>query len=136
QFYAAVLLYSAKLGYSSVTMHHETGWIEIDGKRVYRLHGGAYSAEGIRDDVSVELDHAFQYYAVREVPDARTLKDFGRQSLRLLDLASADVVAPMLAAVPLAVLGDFLDTGHTVYAHGRTGSFKTETAVLMTSFFG
>lgn len=133
---AAIQLYSQHLGFEAVSQFSETGWCVVDGLHVYRAHGMAIGAEGIRTDVDVRLGSDFERYSFPEVPDAPEIASLGRQWLRLFDVAPDDVMATLLPAPPRAILNEFLPADSLIYAYGPTGAYKTELTVLIQTHFG
>lgn len=116
------------------TVYTHSGWRKLDGSWVY-LHGaGAIGAEGIREDISVDLPDPLQHFKLPDSPSSiESQQEAVRASLRILDVATLRISVPLLGAVYRSVVGD---TDFSVYVAGRTGVGKSELAALFQQHFG
>ena len=92
---------------------------------MYLHGGGAIGATGLRTDVETELGNELERFTLPAPGDPRA-------SLQLLDLASLEITAPVLALTYRAPLGPSDITGHLA---GPTGVFKSELAALAQQHF-
>jgi hypothetical protein len=111
--------------YTERRVFAHTGWRRIDGRPVYLHGGGAISANGLRADVETELGNELERFTLPAPGDPKA-------SLQLLDLASLDITATVLALTYRAPLGPSDITEHLA---GPTGVFKSELAALAQQHF-
>jgi len=83
--------------------------------------------------VNVRLSGALSHYELRLPAGAEALAAAIKASLSLLELTSAAISFPLLAATYRAVLGD---TDFALHLTGETGAFKSELAALHQQHFG
>jgi hypothetical protein len=83
--------------YAERRVFAHTGWREVDGRPVYLHGGGAIGADGLRTDVETELGNELERFALPAPGDPRA-------SLQLLDLASLEITASVLALIYWAPL--------------------------------
>jgi hypothetical protein len=107
--------------YTERRVFAHTGWREIDGRVAYLHGGGAIGADGVETELGNELER----FALPAPGDPGA-------SLQLLDLASLDITASVLALTYRAPLGPSDITGHLA---GPTGVFKSEVAALAQQHF-
>ncbi len=103
-----------------------TGWRKIDGQWEY-LHVGSSERE-------VVLEGKAKNYCLPE--QAEDLVGAVAQSLTLLDLAPTSVTLPLLAAVYLAPLSEWLQPDFALWLVGRSGSRKSTLATLFLAHYG
>jgi hypothetical protein len=103
-----------------------TGWRKIDGAWCY-LHAGL-------TDTEVLLESPLNRYALPVKAD--DVAGALRLSLALLDVGPDEVTIPLLSAVYLSVLCEFLRPDFVLFLLGRTGSLKSTLAALFLSHFG
>lgn len=113
------------------TIYRHMGWTELaGGKRAYLHAGGAITAAGNDDSVTVQLPQELMLYdmATQVKP-----QDGARAILDLAGLAEPRIMWPMIAAALTPLYGpvDF-----AIHLAGRTGTFKSEVMSLMQSFYG
>ena len=116
-------------------IYQHTGWTEIEGKPAYLHGGGAITEEGNDNTIKVNMPADLSRY---ELPDTQELNDDEKKrcfesSVRLIFLAEASKIAPLLAATWRACIdsADF-----AIHCTGRSGSFKSEVTSLMQSHYG
>ena len=120
----AIQVFSADVEEHRAYIH--TGWRQVDGQWIY-LHSG-------RTDVHVELEPPLNRYALPERPEDVT--GALRRSLALLDVGPDEVTVPLLAAVFLAPLCQFLHPDFALFLVGKTGSLKSTLAALFLGHYG
>jgi hypothetical protein len=114
------------------TLYTHLGWRERAGEWFYLHAGGALGASGSVAGVTVDAAQLGSYV----LPDPKTgepLQDAVRASLKLLDVAPADAMVPILAAIYRAPLGQ---ADFSLHLWGATGTGKTELAALAQQHFG
>ncbi len=116
--------------------YQHTGWRKIDGRHCYLTKGGAITAEGLIDSVSVELETALKDYQLPAPPEAETLPDLIKKALIVLELAPDEIAVPVLFAPFRAVLAVLQPCDNSLFFEGQTGTQKTELTALAQSFFG
>lgn len=127
----AIQLLSDKPPVRRVYLH--TGWRKHDGAWVYLHAKGAIGAGGTVPGVEVKLEGALARYVLPDPPTGQALIEAVRSTLRMLDLADAELTAPVFAAIWRAPLGPCDVTLHLV---GPTGQFKTEVVALAQRHYG
>ena len=120
----AIQIFSADVEEHRAYVH--TGWRRLDGQWIY-LHSG-------RTDVHVELEPPLNRYALPETPE--DIAGALRRSLALLDVGPDEVTVPLLAAVFLAPLCQFLHPDFALFLVGKTGSLKSTLAALFLGHYG
>lgn len=114
------------------TVYQHTGFREIDGKLCYLYHGGALGAEG----VECELPEALHGYRLDGAE--MSTHDAVRAVLRLTEFCPPELSMPLLGAVYLAPLREFLKgctPAFALFIRGTTGTGKTTAAQLFLSHF-
>ena len=114
-------------------IYTHTGWREIDGSMCFLHAGGALGAKGHRTDIDVELPPQLARYDLAVSENEEDAKLAVRETLLLLHLAPARVMAPMLGAAVRAPLGT---SDITVALYGQTGRGKTEVSALVQQHYG
>lgn len=114
-------------------VYGHSGWRVIDGHHVYLHCGGGISADGLIDDVEVELAGSLNGYVLPAPPSGSELTTAVQASLKLLDLGPAALMYVLLATVFRAAVGG---TDYSIWIFGRTGTFKSELATLLQRHFG
>jgi len=122
------------------TVFGHTGWRQIGDGRCYLHANGAIDAQGMRDDITVELAGTLASYALPAPPtDLARIRQGFRASLGLRTLAPGGAMMTVLGLVYLAPLRPFL-VAHLPdfvgWLVGASGRFKTEYAVLGMQHFG
>lgn len=110
------------------------GWRQIDGQWHYLHAGGAIGPAGPVPGIDVGLRDRLAHFALPEPPQGESAQAAIRASLRVLELAPANIVFPLYAAVWRAVLPPQVDFG--LWLAGSTGVGKSELAALMQQHFG
>ncbi|MEC4747960.1 cell wall-binding protein [Methylomicrobium sp. Wu6] len=137
---AAIQLYSALAGdVPRRQVFKFTGWKQIGGGWCYLTGSGAIKAEGLRQDVQVELGqgHISRYtlpppFAADEVKAAAGLVS----ALLNICPGKPQVGAALLAAVARAPLGECHPIDFAVFIHGITGAGKSAITAIPLAFFG
>ncbi len=118
-------------------VYAHTGWRKVDGHWTF-LHGdGGIGAEGESGGIQVKLSGSLSRVSLPPPPGEPTPSVVA--SLRLFELGPVRVTAPLVGITYLAPLCELLGDERpdlTVWAHGRTGTFKSETGALFQSHFG
>jgi hypothetical protein len=109
------------------------GWREIDGRMTYVHAGGAIGHEGELSDVETDLHGKLAHFRLPEPPQGPALQEAVRASLQLRQVASDDLMLPLLAATFRAALGP-CDVSPFLY--GPTGCGKSELAALCQQHYG
>ena len=134
---AAIQILSPHIAHRHVYEH--TGWRVVDGERCYLHNGGAITAQGGRDDISVELSGVLARYQLPVPPTGAARIAAIKASLDLQALLPERGMFPVQGAVYLAPLRELLVTeppDFTVWLHGRSGLFKSEVAALAQAHWG
>ena len=134
---AAIQILSPHIAHRHVYEH--TGWRVVDGERCYLHNGGAITAQGGRDDISVELSGVLARYQLPAPPTGAARIAAIKASLDLQALLPERGMFPVQGAVYLAPLRELLVTeppDFTVWLHGRSGLFKSEVAALAQAHWG
>ncbi len=103
-----------------------TGWRKVSDAWTY-LHAG-------RTDLEVVLDGKLKSYSLPEQPDR--VSEAVRQSYSLLNVAPHEVTIPLLAAVYLALLYEWLHPDFVLFLVGPSGTHKSTLAALFMSHYG
>jgi hypothetical protein len=103
-----------------------TGWRKIGGRWLY-LHAG-------RTDVQVALEPPLNRYALPEAPE--DVPAAVRLSMALLKVGPVELTIPLLAAVYLAPLCEFLHLDFALALVGKTGSLKSTLSALFLCHYG
>jgi hypothetical protein len=114
-------------------IYGHTGWREIDGAMYFLHAGGALGAKGYRIDIDVELPPQLARYDLHAPENDEDAKRAVRETLLLLHLAPARVMATMLGAAFRAPLGT---SDITAALFGPTGFGKTEVSAIIEQHFG
>ncbi|HQQ76459.1 MAG TPA: DUF3854 domain-containing protein [Thermoanaerobaculia bacterium] len=117
------------------TVFAHLGWRERDGELFYLHAGGAITAEGLRTDVDVEVPGGLERYALPD-PESVDLAASFAAVRRLLETLGAVRGWRLLSLVPAAILGEIVPTDFVAWVWGRTGTFKSTAAALVSCFFG
>jgi hypothetical protein len=115
------------------TVYTHTGWRTFDGSHVYLTASGAFGAEGLDENVTVDLG-SLSGYALPAVTDLTALREAIKASLGLVDITTDMVMIPLLAGVYRAPLP--LPADCSVWEYGRSGTFKTAMTALGQQHFG
>ena len=116
-----------------------TGWRTVDGEHLYLHAGGAIGADGYHGEVEVHLTGNLAKVELPAPPDGEDLRAAVRASLDLLSLGPLAITAPVLAAVYLAPLREFLGPDRydlLPWLLGDSGAFKSEVAALGQAHYG
>jgi hypothetical protein len=115
------------------TVYAHTGWRQIGEGWAYLHAGGAIGPGGALTGLSVELSGRLADFRLPDPPSGEGLAEAVRGSLRLLELAPARVIVPLLGAVYRAVLGGVDFSLHLV---GQSGAGKSELSALAQQHYG
>jgi hypothetical protein len=122
------------------TVFVHTGWRRVADEWCYLHAGGAITAQGLRDDMLVQLQGALNSYHIPAPPtDPERLRDVFQASLGLRILAPGGAMVTILGAAYVAPLRPFLlehPPDFVGWIAGPSGRFKTEYAVLGMQHFG
>lgn len=134
---AAIQILSGDVPVREVFAH--TGWRRIGDDWLF-LHGtGAIGAAGVVREIETRLTGSLARFSLAEPPEDDARRDAVEASLRLWDLAPADVSAPLLATVYLSPLCELLEADRPDFVcwfSGPSGAFKSEAAALAEAHFG
>lgn len=128
---AAIQFLSSKLQDQTVYTH--TGWHKDDKNWIFLFQGGALGAQGLVPDITVELPQLLNNFKLPAPAIGKQLDDAVSAWERLLKLAPARIMAPLVCLPWAAILAQ---ADFTVHLVGKTGGFKTEVATLIQKFFG
>ena len=122
-------------GLTHRTVYAHMGWRTVDGTLCYLYNGGAIGKDGL----SVELEGTLAAYSLADAGIG--VREAAQASRDFLDVGTLRVTAPLLCAMYLAPLCDFLgQCGHApafaTYLVGGTGTHKTTISALALSHFG
>ncbi|MEC4747414.1 cell wall-binding protein [Methylomicrobium sp. Wu6] len=137
---AAIHLYSTLAG--DVPRRHVfkfTGWKQCDNDWQYLTGSGAISAEGLRQDVQVELGQGhMSRYRLPAPIEAEAIKAAAGLVSDLLAICPGkpQIGAALLAAVARAPLGECLPIDFAIFIHGMTGAKKSAITAIPLAFFG
>ena len=115
------------------TVFTHTGWREVDHEWLFLHAGGAISAQGFRDDISVSLPKDLEKFRLPAPPNGPQRLAAVRASLRFLEIASRRITVPAYAGIWRAVLGN---PGFSQFFAGPTGTYKSSFASLCQAHFG
>jgi hypothetical protein len=105
----------------------------VNGQRVFLHAGGALGVDGVASDIRVRPPAALDRYELPAPPCGGALVAAVRASLEVLSVGPPHVMVPLLASAYRAPLGA---APFSVYAYGKTESFKTVLVALMQQHFG
>jgi len=133
---AAIQTFSGRYGVQTRRVYTHTGWREIDGALTFLHAGGGITAQGAREDLSVDLPDS--RYRLPAPPAPPELRAAVRASLRQLDLTPdhLGIAAMQMARVAAPPLGRWLRLDWGAFVVGRTGTLKTELAALAMAHYG
>lgn len=137
---AAIHLYSKLKG--DVPRRHVfryTGWKQISGQWHYLTGSGAITAQGLQENVQVDLGTGHMArYALPAPFDRQQIKAALKTVLSLLSICPGKphIGASLLAAVARAPLGECHPTDFALFIHGITGAKKSAITAIPLAFFG
>ena len=114
-------------------VYTHTGWRQIDGQWVYLHAGGAVGAQGSTEGVDVRLPEVLSGFRLPIPPVADGLVLAIKCSLRLLEVAPAEVAVPLFCSI---WAGAVIPADYSVQLTGPTGTGKTAIAALIQQHFG
>jgi hypothetical protein len=126
----AVSRFSALSPIADITVYTHLGWEQVDGTPVYLSSGVAIDANGVNDDVCVEVPSALRGFRLLPPPDDPVPAI--RAVLELLDVAPDHVMVPLLGAVFRAPIGG---VDWSLALSGHTGVRKSTLAALAQAFW-
>lgn len=109
------------------------GWTQVDNQPVYLHAGGGIGPDGPVPGIEVDTHDRLELFELPEPPEGEEVITAIRASLSLLEVASAEVAYPTLAAVYRAPLGS---CDHAVHLTGTTGLGKSAFAALAQQHWG
>jgi hypothetical protein len=113
------------------------GWRKIDTKWVYLHSGGGIDADGLHTNINVEPEgDRLKDYDLPKPPLEDELNNAIECTLRLIDLAPAKIIFPLLSSIFRSVLGEIKGIDLALFFVGPTGCQKSEVTGLGQSFFG
>ena len=115
------------------TVFTHTGWRKVDQEWLYLHAGGAISAQGLRDDISVALPTDLEKFRLPAPPTGAQRVAAVRASLRFLDIAPRRITVPAYAGIWRAPWGN---PGFSQFFAGPTGTYKSSCASLCQAHFG
>jgi len=115
------------------TVYRAIGWQKVNDQTVYIHAGGAVTAKGNDEKVSVALPRELSRYNLLGSIKKTDIAEAIAQQTQLLAVTMPEITWPLLAATLAPLLGpvDF-----AVHLTGRTGTFKTEVMSLFQSCYG
>jgi hypothetical protein len=128
---AAIQFLSSPIPERTALLH--TGLHLTPAGWVYAHRGGAIGADGAVKGIATELPVELAPFTFPTIPTGPDLADAVRTSLKLFNLASAEIMAPVMGAVYRSVIGG---SDFSVLLFGKTGQFKTALAILAQQHFG
>jgi hypothetical protein len=137
---AAIHLYSKLKG--DVPRRHVfryTGWKRIGDQWHYLTGSGAITAQGLQENVQVDLGTGHMArYALPAPFDRQHIKAALKTVLSLLSICPGKlhIGASLLAAVARAPLGECHPTDFALFIHGITGAKKSAITAIALAFFG
>jgi len=137
---ACIQLYSRLNGdIQRRTVYKYTGWKKINDQWHYLTGSGAITAEGLVNDVQVDMGagHMSRYQLPAPL-SGDALKQAFTEIHLLLNICPGKpyIGAALLAAVVRAPLGECAPTDFAIWLHGLTGSRKSAIAAIAQAFFG
>lgn len=134
QLRSAIQLFSLSRVKRQVYTHF--GWRKINDKNVF-LHAGGAIGNKSTDDVMVDTGQSsLCNYVLPQPPQDNKLKTMVKNSFLFLELLPANIAYPLLGAVFRTPLNEALPIDFTIFMVGKTGTFKSEIAGIVQSFFG
>jgi hypothetical protein len=137
---AAIHLYSTLAG--DVPRRHVfkfTGWKQNGSAWQYLTGSGAIGADGLRQDVQVELGQGhMSRYRMPPSLESEAVKAAAGRVWDLLAICPGkrQIGAALLAAVARAPLGECLPIDFAIFIHGMTGAKKSAITAIPLAFFG
>lgn len=137
---ACIQLYSTLAG--DVPKRHiykYTGWKQIDGQWCYLTGSGAITADGLRDDIQVDMGGGhMSRYRLPGPMAGDAIKEAAGLITTLLNICPAkpQIGAALLAAVARAPLGECHPIDFCLFIHGITGAKKSAITAIALAFFG
>jgi hypothetical protein len=129
---AAVQVISGKSERRTIYTH--SGWREVPGTGICYLHAaGSVGPNGTVLETRTRLSGAAAGMVLPDPVAGQELTLLVERALRFLDLGPRHLTCPLLAAAFRAALGN---TDFSIFLHGTTGTFKTEVATIIQSYFG
>lgn len=122
------------------TQYQHTGWIQVDGERVFLNGGYSIDQAGLTAQYTVELDPGMERYCFYEVPESE--RDGLNVLLQELPKAMPEsVYVPLLGYCFLTPLNGILrsvgrEPCFSLYLIGKTGTYKSSICKLFSCFFG
>jgi hypothetical protein len=112
-----------------------TGWHECDGRRGFLSASGMLTADGLNDQIRIDLgSNNLRYYAMPKV--SANHEAAVRASLEFLTLGPRNVTAPLWAAMYAAPLTSLRPLNAVLSVYGTTQSGKSTLAHLALTHFG
>ena len=131
--YARTAIQSRSMTAEERCIYTHTGWRNVDGRWLFLHAGGAICGTGAVSEVNVRLSGSMSRYELRLPRGLDTLASAVKASLRLVELGSASISFPLLAATCRAVFGE---ADFALHLAGETGAFKSAVAALHQQHFG
>jgi len=135
--HARVAIQQLSDGFETKQVFVHTGWRKMESGDWYFLHGGGaigtVGTVGTVKEIDINLNSEIFSYHLPTPLEGEERTEAIQTTLEFLDLAPHHITYPLFASVWRAALGgvDF-----AMHLSGPTGSFKTEIAALLQSFFG
>lgn len=121
-------------------VYTETGFVLINNKKMYLLHGGAISEKGEEKNIKSDLssEELKQYCFTSNECDK---KDAIRTSFSILDLADRSITIPLLTSTYLGPLVSLfeeigINIDYVLFLVGKPQTRKSSTCAVMLSHFG
>ena len=122
------------------TVYTHTGWINLDGKRIFLNGENSIDENGLTPDYTVELDSDFKPFCFYPVEDD-TAECFSTVMDGIAETVPDRVHIPLMAYTFLTPLNGMLreagkEPCFSLYLIGKTGSYKSSISKLLLCFFG
>ena len=115
------------------TVYTHTGWLDLDGKRIYLTANGAV---GTDQPIMVKLEGPLARYALPPSVADIDVKKAMQASLRTLAVAPYPTTFALWGAMYMAPLAELMQPDFMVWLHGESGSLKSTLAALFLCHFG
>ena len=113
-----------------------TGWRQNQDEWVFLSGSGALGHGGWIEGVEVDLGEGGLRDYQLELPPPEQVPFAIASAMKLLEVGTDLITAPLLAAVFLAPLAEILKVDFSLFLSGLTGTRKSELAALCAGFFG
>lgn len=116
---------------TKTTVYTHTGWVKIGGKSTFLMANGGITEKGLNEKLTVLLPNELRKFTLK--PDDSRLTAGVNAVLDLRKIATKDISWVLIASTIRPPIGP---VDYAVHMSGRTGTFKSEIASIMQSFYG